>query len=212
MEKEIYWSGFAKDFDEKQNYAAGKYVNVRVKAKLKSQKNLGKVLEFACGNGAFTKCIIDQATSIVATDYSEEMIEVSKKIFKNNDKVRVEQVNCHNSPYEDESFDTILMANLIHIIDNPKNVLKECYRLLKPHGLLLITCFTTDGMTIFNKLIMLCRYIKVFKSFPKSIIPFKLKNLSDFITNNDFNVEEAILLGKTTKAIFLKAVKAKSKK
>ena len=207
MEKEIYWSRFAKDFDDKQNYVTGKYVNELVKTKLKSQKSLGKVLEFACGNGAYTKSIIDQSSSIIATDYSEEMIEVSKNIFKNNDKVKIEQANCHNSHYEDEIFDTILMANLIHVIDNPKNVLKECNRLLKPDGILLMTCFTIDGMNIFNKVALFYRYLKTFGSLPKARTPFKLKDLSELVENNNFNVEEAILLGEITKAIFLKAVK-----
>ena len=107
---------------------------------------------FFCGNGAYTAAIYKEASSIRATDFSKEMVEETSKKFKNDDKICVEQADCHKTDYQDESFDTILMANIIHVIDEPGNVLKESYRLIKPEGTLLLTCFATDGMNIFSKL------------------------------------------------------------
>ena len=71
------------------------------------------------GNGAYTAAIYKEASSIRATDFSKEMVEETSKKFKNDDKICVEQADCHKTDYQDESFDTILMANIIHVIDEP---------------------------------------------------------------------------------------------
>ena len=150
MEKEKYWSRFSKDFNSKQEYVAGIELTNKIKAKLETQKDLGNVLEFACGNGAYTDCIVKAADKITATDYSEQMVEETRKVFQNNNTISVEQADCHKTDYSDEAFDTILMANLIHVIDQPEEVLKESYRLLKPNGIILITCFTIDSMKLID--------------------------------------------------------------
>ena len=207
MEKEKYWSRFSKDFNSKQEYVVGKDLTNMIKAKLETQKNLGNVLEFACGNGAYTDCIVKGAEKITATDYSEQMVEETKKVFYGNNKVSVEKADCHKTDYADESFDTILMANLIHVIDQPQDVLKESYRLLKPEGVILITCFTIDSMKLFDKLGLVYRFKKTFGKFPKSRTPFTLKSLIEFVETHNFMVQKAELIGVKTKSIFLRATK-----
>ena len=38
-------------------------------------------------------------------------------------------------------FDTMFMANVIHVIENPSLALQECYRILKDDGLLIINFY-----------------------------------------------------------------------
>lgn len=118
-QKETYWSRFAGDFDERNKYVVGEKTIGMVKAKLQRQKNLGSLLELGCGNGMYTQDIATSADKITATEFSEEMLAAAKKALKGNPKIKLEKADCLNLPYKNESFDSVFMANLIHIISDP---------------------------------------------------------------------------------------------
>lgn len=208
MKMEKYWSRFADDLAKRQTYVVGVELIAETQNKLKDQRSLGSVLELGCGSGLYTSVLLDHSESIVATDYSREMVEVSRNVFRNEARVRVEQADCCDTKYDDCSFDTVFMANLIHIIPEPRQALKEAYRLLKPGGILLLTCFTIEKMSLVEKIAMLYRYRKTFGPLPKGRTPFFVKTLSRMVADVGFSVVEAGLLGMTTKTIFLKARKA----
>lgn len=202
---ETYWSRFSKGFDDKQEYTTGGKLIGVVTEKLATKEALGDVLELGCGNGRYTRSIIDQARSVVATDYSIEMVRETERILGDNPKVTVEQADCHKTEYEDASFDTVMMANLIHVIDEPERVIREAKRLLTPKGRLLIATFTIEGMSVFNKLALLIRYKKTFGAFPKSRTMFTVDSLRNLLETEGFVIKEAVLLGRETRSIFVEA-------
>jgi ubiquinone/menaquinone biosynthesis C-methylase UbiE len=203
---ERYWSRFSDDFDAKQAYVAGNDLIESVKAKLTDQKALGRLLEFGCGNGGYTRCILDEADSVIATDYSIEMVAKTKELFLRNNKVTVEQADCHKTGYDGNSFDTVLMANLIHIIDKQDTALREAKRVLKPRGSLIITSFTTEKMSLVDKLGLLFRFRRTFGPLPKNRIPFTTRTLLMLLQREGFSVSEATLLGNKTRSLFVKAI------
>ena len=207
MEKEKYWSRFANDFDAKQLYVTGKELSEDVFSEIEKLQNLGHLLEFACGNGAYTKVISKFADKVIATDYSQAMVEQVKKIFSDNRKITVEQANCHNTRYPNQAFNSVFMAHLIHIINNPENVLSKSHRLLKPNGNLIITSFSTDKMKLIDKIALLNRYKKTFGRLSNSRTDFTLNLLIKLVEQKGFKIEIAKLLGTKTKAIFIKATK-----
>ena len=207
MKKEKYWSRFAEDYNTKQEYVTSIELKNEILQQIAKLNNLGHILEFACGNGAYTETILKSGSKITATDYSEEMVEYSKKIFSDNNQIIVEQANCYKTPYPTHFFDTVFMAHLIHTIDNPAAALKESHRLLKSNGSLIITSFTTDRMKIRDKVSLLHRYKKTFGRLPELRTNFTLKSLCELVTEQNFTIQEALLLGTQTKAIFLKAIK-----
>jgi len=146
------WEKFADSFEEKNNYVAGLENIKLVKNSLSSLSNLGEVLELGCGNGTYTKCFVNSSTHITATDISEDMLSVTRKIFKNTENITIEQADCFNLKYSDNSFDTVFMANLIHIVPDPEALLSECFRVLKNGGKLVVVSFTLHGMTFINQL------------------------------------------------------------
>ena len=207
MEKETYWSPFADDFNTKQEYVTSIELKNEILQNLSKLNNLGHILEFACGNGAYTETILKSGNKITATDYSEEMVKYSKKNFSDNNKIIVEQANCYKTPYPTHSFDSIFMAHLIHTIAHPATALKESFRLLKSNGNLIIVSFTTDKMKIIDKVSLLSRYKKTFGRLPEIRTNFTLKSLSELIVEQGFIIQEAILVGKKVKAIFIEATK-----
>ena len=117
---------------------------------MKSQKNIydymyrhigdavkGKeVLELATGPGMIAKNVAWSAERIVTTDFSPEMIEQAKK-GNVPENVSFEIADASDLPYEDKSFDIVVIANALHVIPNPEKVLEEIGRVLKTNGILI---------------------------------------------------------------------------
>ncbi len=212
MKVERYWSRFADDFDARQAYAAGRETVEAIRKKLSEQQSLGTVIEFGCGNGGYTRAIINQAESITATDDSVQMVEKARGVFAHADTVVVEKADCRQTDFQDESFDTVLMANLIHVIGSPEKAVSESWRILRPGGKLIVTCFTVEGMKLLNKIGLLIRYWKTFGALPKERTPFSRATLGGLLKKEGFLVEESVLLGDRTHALFVRCRKAAAAK
>ena len=204
---ERYWSRFSADLAEREVYTVGRKLVECVRGRLKEQRDLGDLIEFGCGTGVYTACVVGQARSVLATDYSAEMVTETAKNFAGEPKVRVERADCQQLTYSDGSFDTVLMVNLIHVIPYPGQALLEAYRVLRKNGVLLVTSFSTEKMTLWRKLQLLYRYRKTFGPFPERRTMFTEASLSRMVIGAGFTLDETLLLGETTRSVFLKAVK-----
>ena len=203
MEKETYWSKFANDFEERTNYVVGKNDMELIETFLSKQKALGKTLEVGCGNGTYSKILILEAENLTATDFSDEMVAVAKKRLKGVENVSVEKANCFNLSYPDSSFNTVFMANLLHIIREPEKAVAEGKRVLKKNGKLIVISFTTEGMTFFNRLGMIYRYLKTYGKPSPTAQTLTVQKTRDMVKNCGFEIEEAKLIGNKSKAIFI---------
>jgi len=169
---------------------------------------LGEVVEFGCGTGYFTKAVAKNAKHVIATDLSEEMLEMAKKQLKEFRNVTVQKADCEERFFPAESIDTIFMANTIHVIDNPLKALQQSYQILKYGGLLLIVSYTDYGLDWFEKMELGIRYLLRFGVSP----PYGLRNYSPqelgfFVESVGFKVEGIQLIGYKPKALYLKGRK-----
>lgn len=201
------WSKFAEDFDKRQERIVGKEVMVQLRDEIKKLNNFGYLLEIDCGNGTYTKLIEHAAEKITATDCSAEMVIEAKKKLANNEKIEVQQANCYELEFPDSTFDSVMMANLIHIIAEPQKAIQETVRVLKPNGTLVVTSFTLAGMSFFNKLSMMFKYLKTVGKPPTAATPFSVKSLTEFVQKNGLEVIESKLVGRKSKAIYIIAKK-----
>ncbi len=177
-------------------------------ASLVPQKEYGKILELGCGNGNFTQSLVNQSNTILATDISKGMLAVAEQRLSAFDNVSVGQADCYNTGLEAGAYDTVFMANLIHVVAEPDKLIKEVRRLLKADGRLIIASATTDSMSFIAKVRLIYRYLKAFGKPPKGGTKFTLQALKNFIVQYSFRLEEAKLLGsKQSKALFLIARK-----
>jgi len=46
--------------------------------------------------------------------------------------------DAHNLPFKENSFDNIIMTNLLEHVQEPQKVVNEAYRVLKPNGLIVV--------------------------------------------------------------------------
>ena len=205
MEKD--WSCLSQDFDELQKFVAGKEIVNTISGKLMTLQNTGSVLELGCGNGFYTQFLTGSADQITATDISTDMVNAAKDKLAKYRNVNVEQADAYNTEYENSSFDSVFMANLIHVVEKPGNLLSEIQRVLKPNGLLIISTFTAYGMTKKDIEEMFERYIKAFGTPPANGTIFTMDALISLVSCHKFSIQQAELIGDTTKSIFLVAQK-----
>jgi ABC-2 type transport system ATP-binding protein len=67
---EYFWSKHAKGFLDSLEFVVGKPILEIINKALSEEKNLGKVVDFGCGTGIFTKIIAQNSESVIAVDIS----------------------------------------------------------------------------------------------------------------------------------------------
>jgi len=200
--KEKYWSRFSATYDKNQEYVVGKDFLNEVKINIDKLTDLGAVLELGCGTGYFTESIVKNSKHVFATDLSEELLENAKKRLSSIKNITLQKENCYSISFESEKFDTVFMANVIHVIENPQKVLQESYRILKDNGLIVITSFTNHGMKLLEIIKLGFRFIKVWGKPPRHT-HFSPDSLCSLIESTGFSIEESRVLGDKTKSVFI---------
>jgi ABC-2 type transport system ATP-binding protein len=206
--KEEYWSRFADTFDEDQKYIVGEAVQQAVIGRLSEERDLGEVIELGCGRGYFTKAIARNAAQVLATDLSDEMVEAARTELREFPNITVQKADCESTAFPAETFDTAVMVNVVHFIENPEKCLQESYRILRAGGLLLLADYTGYGAKWFETMKMGMRFLKKWGKPPryaqKGLSPDVLGSL---VESAGFKVEEMQLIGDRTKALYLKGIK-----
>lgn len=99
------------------------------------------VLECACGTGLLTLPMAQICKEIVATDYSDGMLKQTQKKIAGYPNVTVQKASILDIPFEDNKFDVVVAANVIHLLDEPEKALAEMKRVCKPGGKLIIPTY-----------------------------------------------------------------------
>ena len=100
-----------------------------------------RVRECACGTGLLSGVIAGQCKSLVATDFSANMLKRARKKYRKCANVRFEQANILKLAYPDASFDAVVAANVLHLLDEPYRALHELDRVCRPGGRLIIPTY-----------------------------------------------------------------------
>ena len=207
-QKEEYWSKYARTYNSDQEYVIGKTILHEITERIYEERELGEVMEFGCGVGYFTKAIAKNARHVIATDLSDEMLKEARSHLEGFQNITIQKANCEDTYVPSGRFDTVFIANLIHVVENPIKALQESHQILKNKGLLLVVDFTGYGMSWFESMKLYIRYFKKWGMPPRhgqnKLSPDQLVS---FVEDVDFRTEEIQLLGDTTKAIYLRGRK-----
>lgn len=99
------------------------------------------VLECACGTGLLTGVIAPRCKRLTATDFSVKMLKRAERKYGKYANVRFEQADILGLAYSDGCFDTVVAANVIHLLDEPYKALHELERVCKPGGRIIIPTY-----------------------------------------------------------------------
>ena len=112
------------------------------------------VLEVATGPGLLARHIAPYTACMVATDYSEGMIREAQKAAAGENacpQLRFEVADAAALPYEDASFDVVIISNALHVMDHPEQALDEASRVLKENGVLIAPNYVHGRLTMREK-------------------------------------------------------------
>lgn len=117
------------------------------KAMLRGVKQIvpegAKVLDCAAGTGELSIAASEKAESVVCTDLSLAMLErARKKCAKLGiENITFEERDIFHMSDEDETYDIVMAGNVLHLVDNPEEAVKELYRVTKKGGKLILPTF-----------------------------------------------------------------------
>ena len=152
-----------------------------------------KVLDIGCGVGMFLQKFQDLGADAYGVDVDEKKVQISKRVTKN-----VEVAHSEDLPYKKESFDVVLLHEVIEHVDNDSKTIKEAFRVLKPGGNLVIFApnrlwpFETHGIYIKGKYkfgnIPLVTYLpnKYYKKLTPHVRNYRRKGLYELFKGSSY--------------------------
>lgn len=206
--EEHYWSRFAASYDRDGEYVVGTAILQAIEERLRKERFLGHTIEFGCGTGYFTKAIVGNAMQVIATDLSDAMLEVARMELGGFGNVTIQKADCRDSCFPAESFDTAVLVNLVHVIENPSQCLHEANRIVRHGGSLIVVDFTGYGMSFPKKMNLVFKYLRKWGRPPRcgqnDLSP---EGLVCLVEDSGFKVKAVELLEAGANALYLRGEK-----
>ena len=103
-----------------------------------------EVLEVACGGGMGLGYLAKVAKKVVGGDIDKDILKYPLERYEGKDKIKVEEFDAQNLPFEDKSFDVVILYEAIYYLPEPEKFVSEAHRVLKDNGVLLICTVNKD--------------------------------------------------------------------
>lgn len=99
----------------------------------------GPIIELGCGTGFVTKGLIDLLPNreIKVTDLSEEMVDVCREKFGNNEQLKFAVQDADKPPFEEPHYGMTVSSFLAHWLKDPALTFAKWLEATQPGGLLL---------------------------------------------------------------------------
>ncbi|MDO5718918.1 MAG: methyltransferase domain-containing protein [Tissierellia bacterium] len=115
----------------------------KVSSKILKYPREYKALELCAGTGILTNLLFKHFKDYEASDFSADMLnKLEEKIGSSN--IKISKIDCKNTEKKSGDYDLVIMANAIHIIPDPEEVLVEVSRILKDSGVFIVATFLRE--------------------------------------------------------------------
>lgn len=130
-----YWGKRAETFDKLDWVKSRNYMDVLLEAcKLQPEQ---RVLDLGCGTGRVAQMLVPHVKKVVGIDIAPEMIDKAKETVPEAEFVVADARDL--SLFDRNQFDCVVARMIFHhILDGLKDAVRECHRVLKPEGRLVI--------------------------------------------------------------------------
>lgn len=91
------------------------------------------VADLGCGTGDAAELLAPVVKKVIAVDASEPMLAAGRERLAGVDNVEFVQAPLESLPLKTASVDAAVMVLVLHHLENPAAVLRECRRILRPH-------------------------------------------------------------------------------
>ena len=115
------------------------------------------LLDAGCGTGIYTLALANQVHRVEAIDLNRSMLAVARSKMDStaeNGRIGFTQGSITRLPFKTESVDGVIMNQVLHHLPDQagdgwplhRQVLKECARVLRPGGVLIINSCTHEQL------------------------------------------------------------------
>lgn len=196
-----FWSRYAKLYDFEVDRFSHRAYERMYQLMSESLDPAMDVLEVATGTGLIALNIAGSVGSVAATDFSPGMIaKASRKAVPANVTFSIEDATSLS--FANASFDAVVISNALHIMQNPKLVMENIRRVLKPDGLLIAPTFShghlrPSSWDLNARLLKRIGFETYSKWTPEEYVAF--------ITDNGFRVSRWLVLNAAFPLVYLEA-------
>ncbi len=150
------------------------------------------VLDYGCATGSIAIELANIVKEAHGIDLSSKMIEIARR---KSEERKIENIDfthatIFDESLKEESFDLILALSVLHLLEDPPQVMNRIHQLLKPDGLFISATPCLGEKTFVSILIN----IPVFLLSKIGILPpirfFSVSNLAASIMNENFQIIE----------------------
>lgn len=132
---EVYYSKHADIYDY---YTFQSQIIELIQNKLGNLKRR-RILEVGCGKGYESLRVSKLGAAAVAIDYSKKAIKLLlKQAVRQKSNLRICQADVRRLPFGNSYFDLVFSQGVLEHFEDPKEVLQEQHRVLRPNGLVII--------------------------------------------------------------------------
>jgi len=92
------------------------------------------MLEIGCGPGDLALFASKQQVKVYALERSDNMVKAARKSFHHRENISLQRGDVTALPYADASFEHVISASLVNVIERPDLAMAEMNRVLCPAG------------------------------------------------------------------------------
>jgi len=108
-----------------------------------------RVLEIGCATGILTPHLVDSGLDVTGIDRSRKMINRARR---DHPGLNFHVGDATRLPYDDDTFDAVVAASVVNVVDDAKPVLSEMHRVCVPGGTVSVlvpsTSFTGEDLDV----------------------------------------------------------------
>ncbi len=143
-----YFAGIAPRWDEERSLHASDATVEQAILEAIGSTAYKSVLDVGTGTGRILQLLGHDAERAVGLDSSHSMLSVARANLERAEMrgIDLRQGDVYSPPFDRNSFDLIVIHQVLHFLDDPARAVREAARLLTPGGRLLIVDFAPHSL------------------------------------------------------------------
>lgn len=169
---------YSEDYPFKADKSAQPYEHYRPVIEFLTKGPPGRLLDVGTGNSPFLPLMKERGWEVMGTEIDADLVEH----FRKEEHIQLFHGELEDAQYESESFDAVTIMGVLEHVPDPRRVLEEAARIIKPGGVLCLWCFNRGFETK-----ILGRFWPGFDA-PRHFYSFSYKTMDHLLRETGFEV------------------------